>query len=184
MLTVITNKMLQYYKEMSFEKWINFCNANKNTKQLGELTMTLTDYSSIEDEIKDAPEMEILPAKSEVKVRIVKVDSGVIDDESKKSFGAEWHSITFDVPEEANAPMFNHFMWDLTSRDKLDEKQYNAALRNFRDFAECFNIDYSRPFDWETDLIGKEGWVVLKIVKDKTGEYPDKNGVAKFIVPK
>jgi len=146
--------------------------------------MSLTDYSQIEEEIKNAPEQEILPAKTEVKLRIVRVDSGVIDDEAKSSYGAEWHSITFDVPQEALCPMFNHFMWDLNSRDKIDPKQYQSALRDFRDFADAFNIDYSRPFEWETDLNGLEGWAVLKVVKDKTGEYPDKNGVAKFIVPK
>lgn len=146
--------------------------------------MTLTDYSQIEKEIKDAPEPQILPKDSEVKLRIVRVDSGVIDDESKNSYGAEWHSITFDVPDEALCPMFNDFMWDLNSRDKIDPKQYQAALRQFRDFADAFNIDYSRPFNWEDDLPGLEGWAVLKVVKDKTGEYPDKNGVKKYIVPK
>ena len=145
--------------------------------------MSLTDYSALEKDIKDAPEMEILPKDTEAKLRIVKVDTGVIDDEAKNSFGAEWHSITFDIPSEVNCPMFNHFMWDLGSKDKVDPKQYQQALRDFRDFAEAFNIDYSRPFDWEA-FAGLEGWAILKVVKDKTGEYPDKNGIKKFIVPK
>ena len=145
--------------------------------------MSLTDYSQFEDEIKNAPEQQILPANTEARLRIVKVDSGVIEDESKKFYGAEWHSITFDVPQEALAPMFNHFMWDLNSRDKIG-KQFQSALRDFRDFADAFNIDYSRPFNWEEDLVGLEGWAVLKVVKDKTGEYSDKNGVKKFITPK
>lgn len=146
--------------------------------------MSLTDYSKLEKEIQEAPDMEILPARTEAKLRIVKVDSGVVDDEQKTTHGAEYHSITFDVPSEVNCPMFNHFMWDLNSRDKIDPKQYQAALRGFREFAEAFNIDYSRPFDWEEDLPGLEGWAILKVVKDKTGEYPDKNGVMKFITPK
>lgn len=146
--------------------------------------MSLTDYSDLEKEIKDAPEMEILPAKTEAKLRIVKVDSGVIDDEQKNSYGAGWYSVTFDVPSEVNCPMFNDFFWDLNSRDKIDPKQYQQALRRFRDFADAFNIDYSRPFSWEDDLPGLEGWAVLKVVKDKSGEYPDKNGVSKYVVPK
>ena len=146
--------------------------------------MSLTDYSDLEKEIKDAPELQILPAKTEAKLRIVRVDSGVIDDESKNSYGAEWHSVTYDVPQEVNCPMFNDFFWDLNSRDKIDPKQYAQALRQFRDFAEAFNIDYSRPFSWEDDLPGLEGWAVLKVVKDKSGEYPDKNGVSRYIVPK
>lgn len=143
--------------------------------------MSLTDYSNLEEEIKNAPEQQILPANTEVKLRIVRVDSGVIDDQNKKSYGAEWHSVLFDVPDEELCPMFNHFMWDLNSRDKIDPKQYQAALRDFRDFAGAFNLDYSRPFSWEDDLPGLEGWAVVKVVKDKTGEYPDKNAVKNFI---
>jgi len=33
--------------------------------------MSLTDYSDLEKEIKEAPEMEILPARTEAKLRIV-----------------------------------------------------------------------------------------------------------------
>ena len=146
--------------------------------------MSLTDYSQIEKEIQEAPDMKILPNDSKVKLRIVKVDSGVISDENKNSYGAEWHSVTYDVPDEDLCPMFNDFFWDLNSRDKIDSKQYKAALRQFRDFADAFNIDYSRPFNWEDDLPGLEGWAVLKIVKDKTGEYGDKNGVKSYVVPK
>lgn len=145
--------------------------------------MSLSDYSNLEQEIKDAPEPQILPAGSEVKARIVKVDSGTITDESKESYGAEWHSVTFDVPSEVLCPMFNDFFWDLASRDKIPPKQYQSALRQFRTFAEAFNIDYSRPFDWES-LTGLEGWMILKVVKDKNGEYPDKNGVSKYVTPK
>jgi hypothetical protein len=149
----------------------------------GELRMSLTDYSSFEDEIENAPEMKILPKGTEAKLRIVKVDSGVIDDEAKDSYGAEWHSITFDVPDEVLCPMFNYFMWDLNSRDRIPPKQFQSALRDFRDFAASFGIDYSRPFEWE-DLANLEGWAELKVVKDRTGEYPDKNGVKRFITPK
>jgi len=145
--------------------------------------MSLSDYSDLEQEIKDAPEPEILPAGSEVKARIVKVDSGTITDEGKDSYGAEWHSVTFDIPSEVLAPMYNDFFWDLGSKDKIPPKQYQQALRQFRTFAEAFNIDYSRPFDWE-QFPGLEGWMILKVVKDKTGEYPDKNGVSKYVCPK
>lgn len=146
--------------------------------------MTLTDYSDLEKEIRDASEMQVLPARTEAKLRIVSVTSGVIDDEAKNSYGAEWHSVVFDVPDEVNCPMFSDFFWDLNSRDKISPKQFKSALRQFRDFAEAFNIDYSRPFSWEDDLPGLEGWAVLKVVKDKTGEYPDKNGISLYIVPK
>jgi len=146
--------------------------------------MSLTDYSDIESEIKDAPEPEILPAGSEVKARIVKVDTGTIDKESSDYFGCDWFSVTFDVPDEVLCPMFNDFFWDLSSRDKLPQKGLNMALRHFRDFAEAFGLDYSRPFSLEDDLPGLEGWVITKIIKDKTGQYPDKNGVSRYVSPK
>lgn len=35
-----------------------------------------------------------------------------------------------------------------------------------------------------TDFIGKTGMLKLAITKDKTGQYPDKNGIKDYIVPK
>lgn len=145
--------------------------------------MSLTDYSSLEEEIKNVPEMKLLPAKTEAKLRIVKIDSGVVEDEAKDTYGAEYHMITFDCPDEP-CPMINHFMWDLNSaKDKISEKQFMGALRDFKEFAEAFNIDYSRPFSWD-EFANLEGWGIVGIQKDKTGEYPDRNKVTRFIVPK
>ena len=146
--------------------------------------MSLVDYSNLEEEIKNVPEMAILPAKTEARLRIVKVDHGVVEDEAKETYGAEYNMVTFDVPDEPNAPMFNHFMWDLAgAKDKLSEKQYMDALRGFKDFAEAFNIDYSRPFEWD-EFVNLEGWAIIGIKKDKSGEYPDQNKVMSFVVPK
>ena len=141
--------------------------------------MSMSDYSDLEQEIKDAPEPQILPAGSEVKMRIITVNSGI----SEKN-DAKWYSVVFDVPSEVLCPSFSDFFWELGDRDKIDPKQFQSALRQFRTFAEAFNIDYSRPFSWEDDLPGLEGWAILKVVKDKSGEYPDKNGVSKYITPK
>ena len=138
--------------------------------------MTLSDYSGLEQDIRNAPEPQILPPNTEVKARIVSVNSG----ESEKN-GARWYSVVFDVPSEPMCPLFSDFFWDLADRDKLNEKQYAQALYRFRKFAESFGIDYSRPFSWEDDLPGLEGWMILKVIKDKSGEYPDKNGVAEYI---
>ena len=141
--------------------------------------MTLTDYSSLEQEIKEAPEPEILPAGSEVKARIILVNSGV----SEKN-DAKWYSVVYDVPSEPLCPAFSDFFWDLSDRDNIDPKQFQQSLRQFKLFADAFSLDYSRPFSWEDDLPGLDGWMILKVVKDKTGEYPDKNGVSKYIAPK
>lgn len=143
--------------------------------------MSMSDYSQLEGEIKNAPERKPLPAKTEAKLRIVSVNSGVVEDESKASYGAEWHQVTFDIPNEF-VPMFNDFFFDLNSKDKITENQYKDALGKFRAFAEAFNIDYSRPFNWDDDLPGLEGWAILGFKEDD--EFGDKNTVRRYIVPK
>jgi len=138
--------------------------------------MSLSDYSIYEDEIRNAPEPQILPAGSEVKARIITVNSGTSDKN-----GAGWYSVVFDVPDEVLCPSFSDFFWDLTDKDKLDPKQFQSSLRQFKVFAEAFGIDYSKPFSWEDDLTGLEGWVILGVRKDKSGEYPDQNRISKYV---
>ena len=141
--------------------------------------MSMSDYSDLEKEISEAPEPKILPKGTEVKARIITVNSGI----SEKN-DAQWYSVVFDVPAEVLCPSFSDFFWDLSDKEKIDPKQYQQGLRSFRTFAEAFGIDYGRPFSWEDDFPGLEGWVILGVRKDKTGEYPDQNTVSKYIVPK
>ena len=51
--------------------------------------MSLSDYSSMEQEIRNAPEPKVLPKGSEVKARIISVNTGV--SEKQKSYGARWY---------------------------------------------------------------------------------------------
>lgn len=146
--------------------------------------MSLSDYSDIEKEIKDAPEPQILPAGSEVKLRIVRVDTGVIEKEDSKSLGARFFNPLFDIPSEPLCPMFTDFFFEIADKDKIDPSQYQKALPKFRQFAAAFGIDYSRPFSWTDDLDGKEGWGILGVTKDKDGQWPDKNNVKKYVAPK
>ena len=135
----------------------------------------LTDYSDLEKEIDEAPEPITLPKGSEVKARIILVRSGI----SEKN-GAAWYTPVFDVPKNPLVKEFNAFFWDLADRSKLEEKQAQGALRDFKNFAQAFGIDYSKPFSWEDDLIGKEGWL---IVGAKTSdEYGTQNTVSKYLV--
>ena len=135
----------------------------------------LTDYSDLEKEIDEAPEPITLPKGSEVKARIILVRSGI----SEKN-GAAWYTPVFDVPKNPLVKEFNAFFWDLADRSKLEEKQAQGALRDFKNFAQAFGIDYSKPFSWEDDLIGKEGWL---IVGTKTSdEYGTQNTVSKYLV--
>lgn len=139
--------------------------------------MTLTDYSDLEKEIQDAPEMKLLPKGSEVQARIIAIRDGISDKN-----GAQWYMPVFDVPSEPLCLEFSDFFWDLADRDKLNAKAAARALRKFKVFAEAFGIDYSRPFSWEDDLVGLTGWVILGVRKDD--EYGDSNTVSKYVAGK
>ena len=139
--------------------------------------MALTDYSDLEKEIADAPEPKTLPRGAEVKGRIINVRSGISDKN-----GAQWYSVVFDVPSEPLAMEFNDFFWDLADRDKLDAKAAARSLTKFKNFATAMKLDYSRPFSWEDDLIGLEGWMILGI--KKSDEYGDQNTVSKYVAGK
>ena len=62
--------------------------------------------------------------------------------------------------------------------------QYRGAraLSDFQVFASGIELDYSRPFSWEDDLVGMETWMILGVKKDD--EYGDKNTVSKYVVKK
>ncbi len=138
----------------------------------------LSDYSKLEKEINEAPEPKSLPSGSEVKARIIMVREGVSDKND-----AQWYSVVFDIPKEPLVKEFNAFFWDLADLNKLDgEKQQAGALRGFKNFATAFGIDYSKPFSWMDDLIGKEGWVILGV--KKSDEFGDQNTVKKYLAKK
>lgn len=136
--------------------------------------MTLTDYSNIEQEIANAEQPKALPAGSEVKARIIDVRTGISDKND-----CRWYSVVFDVADDPLVMEFNSFFWEL-DREKLSAKQFGRGLFEFQQFAKCFDIDYSRPFSWEDDLIGKEGWVILGL--KKSNEYGEQNTVKKYVV--
>ena len=139
--------------------------------------MALTDYSDLEKEIKDAPAPKNLPAGTEVRARITAVRTGI-----STTNDARWYTPVFDVPEDLMVVEFNSFFWDLADRDKLTPKQVQQGIFQFGQFAECFGIDFSRPFSWEDDLPGKEGWVILGVKKSE--EYGDQNVVKKYVIKK
>lgn len=139
--------------------------------------MSLSDYSDIEKDIANAEEPKILPRGSEVKARIIAVRTGVSDKND-----ATWYQPVFDVPDEPMVQEFNAFFWDLADRDKIDEKQTARNMNAFKNFAKAFGIDYSKPFDWEEDLVGKTGWVIVGV--KKSDEYGDQNTVSKYVTGK
>ena len=147
--------------------------------------MSLTDYSKLEGEIKNAPEPTTLKKGTEVKARIIAVRTGVVEKEESAYTGISYFSVTFDVPDEPNVKEFSDFFWDLVDIDKIrniSEKASFSAIRHFRNFAESFSIDYSRPFNLEEDLFGKKSWLIVGI--KRSDEYGDQNIVQKYVSPK
>ena len=138
--------------------------------------MSLTDYSSLEQEIKDAPEPKTLIAGVEVKARIIMVRTGISDKNN-----CQWYSVVYDVPEDPMVTEFNDFFWELDEK-LLTPKEFSRSLYSFQQFAAAFDIDYSRPFSWEDDLPGKEGWLITGI--KKSAEYGEQNTVKKYIAPR
>lgn len=136
--------------------------------------MALTDYSNLEKEISDAPEPKVLPRGTEAHLRIIAVRTGI----SEKN-NARYFQPVYDVPEDPMVMEFNDFFWDLADRGKIDQKQSARNLNRFKNFAASFHIDYSKPFDWETDLVGLRGWAILGFKRDD--EYGDKNTVSKYV---
>ena len=144
--------------------------------------MALTDYSSMEKEITDVPEPTTIKKGTEVKARIISVRTGIVEKEESDYFGISYFSVSYDVPSEPLSKEFNDFFWDLVDIEKLraiSEKTALGAIRHFRTFAESFGLDYSRPFDLEDDLPGKEGWLIVGI--KKSDEYGDQNTVQKYL---
>lgn len=141
--------------------------------------MALTDYSAMENEIKNVPEAVALKAGTEVRARIIGVRTGVVEKEGDYT-GFDYFSVSFDAPDEPLASEFSDFFWDLSNRDRMSEKDFLRALRKFRSFAEAFGIDYSRPFDLEDDLPGKVGWLITGKPK-VSDEYGTQATVSKYI---
>lgn len=137
----------------------------------------LSDYTDLEKEIAEAPDPKTLPRGSEVKARIINVREGISDKN-----GCQWYTPVFDVPNDPMIIEFNDFFWDLADRDKLEPKAAARSLNKFQKFAAAFDLDYSRPFSWEDDLIGLEGWVILGV--RKSDEYGDQNTVSKYVTGK
>lgn len=138
--------------------------------------MSLTDYTDLEKEIEGAPEPKLLPKGTEVNARIIAVRTGVSDKND-----CVWYSPVFDVPKDPMVIEFSGFFWEL-DKEKLDDKAYQRSLYDFKVFAKAFGIDYSKPFSWEDDLVGKTGWLIVGV--KKSDEYGDQNTVKKYIAGK
>lgn len=137
----------------------------------------MNDYSDLEKEIKESQPPSTLKSGTEVQFRIITVREGTSDKN-----GAHWYQPVFDVPDQPLVAEFNGFFWDLNDRDKLEPKQAARLLNQFKQFAECIGLDYSKPFSWTDDLPGMGGWAILGVKKDD--QYGDSNTIKQYLVRK
>jgi hypothetical protein len=93
--------------------------------------MALTDYSSMENEIKNAPEPTAIKKGTEVRARIIGVRTGEVEKEGSDYYGFSYFSVSFDAPDEPLAREFSDFFWGLENKDKMSEKDYlNASVNS------------------------------------------------------
>lgn len=135
--------------------------------------MSIMDFSTMEEEIKNAPEPHILAKGTEAQVRVIGVNEGMSDKN-----GARWFMPRFDYPSDPMVKEFTQFFWNPLDSAKLTEKQKQMNNYSFKQFCACFGVDLSKPFAFE-DLIGKEGWVIVGV--QKSDEYGEQNTISKYV---
>ena len=143
---------------------------------MNESMMDLTD---LQDEIENAEEPTIAETGEEHHLRIISVGTGTSKSDEGKD--RKWFSPVFEVIGAPMVKEFNTFFWQ-PDKENLTAKQYERALYSIQVFAASFDIDLSRPIDFNDDLPGKVGWAILGSKKDD--EYGEKNTIRKFVAPK
>ena len=139
--------------------------------------MALLDYSDMAEDISNSKDPIVLPKGSEVKVRIIQVRTG----EDKN--GKDYFMPVLEALGEGNEMVkeFSDFHYVLDP-SAMDAKSFERSKNKFKNFAKCFGVDFTRPFDPEDDLVGLEGWVIVGV--SKSDEYGEQNTVSKYILPR
>jgi len=136
---------------------------------------SMLDLTGLIDEINDAPEPTVAKAGTEQKLRIVSVRTGTDKN------GCDYFMPVYEIPDMPMVKEFSHFMY-VPDKKNLSEKQYMRALYAVKVFTKCFDIDISRPIDYEDDLPSHTGWAIVG-VRD-SDEYGEQNTIRKYIAPK
>lgn len=136
---------------------------------------SMLDLTGLVDEIENAEEPTIAEGGSEQKLRIISVRTG----EDKN--GDDYFMPVFEIVDMPMGKEFSHFFY-VPNKEKLSEKQFARSLYAIKVFAKCFDIDISRPVDYEDDLPGHQGWAILGT--RKSDDYGEQNTIRKYICPK
>ena len=123
--------------------------------------------------INDVPELELLPAGTEVEARLINIVTG--EDKNGKAYLIPY----FEAVDHPNVAEFSDFIYNPTE-PQLDEKSRDQARRRLRDFGEAFDIDWSGEVDPD-EVRGNTGFVVVR-VKPASEGYEASNSVSKYVV--
>ena len=120
--------------------------------------------------IDSTPELELMPAGSEVQARIITCRRA----EDKN--GTPYLGPYFDVPDELNVAEFSDYI--PLPEDSAPEGENQKRKRKLQAFGEAFDIDWSGDVDLD-GLGGSLGYVILGV--KKSDEYGDQNNVRKYL---
>jgi len=78
----------------------------------------------------------------------------------------------FEIPEDPYSVEFGDYM--PLPQGEMSPKEKNSAILNLQSFSEAFDIDFSGQLDIKADIVGKTGWAILGVGKDKDGNPTNK----------
>lgn len=124
-----------------------------------------------EYELDSVPELKVLPAGTEARVRILEVN--ITTDRNRDDMLV----VRMDVSDE---PLVKEIYWrcHMPNARSMTEKRVIMLRRILSDFCDAFALDKTADHD-PSDWLGKEGWSILSVRTDP--KYGDQNEIARWI---
>jgi hypothetical protein len=130
--------------------------------------MPIIDFT--EYDLDNLPELKILPAGTEAKLRILEVS--VKPDRNSDNM----LQVRLDVADE---PLVKEVYWQCHfPSGSMTEKRGIMLKRFLAEFCEAFDIDKTASND-TSEWLGREGWAILGVRSD--AKYGDSNEVNRFL---
>jgi hypothetical protein len=161
-------KLMERITEEEAEKEATARFGESTTKVTGAKTMPIIDFS--EFDLDNIPELKILPAGTEAKLRILDVAT------KPDKNGDLMLNVRMDVADE---PAVKEVYWQCHfPKGSMPEKRVAMLKQFLLNFCEAFEIDRTAAND-TSEWLGKEGWAILGVRSDT--KYGDSNEVNRFL---
>ena len=151
-------------------------NVTENTEGFGDTGESFLDLG---ENLNDVPDLELIPDKTETRVRLVKAEVKQSENTGNRYIG------TYLIADEfPNSPGINSIIMLPSEND--DMKQKMDKLRKLKDFATAFGIVQVGTKLLLDQAVADQPtcYAIIGIEVDKNGEYPDKNKVKRFVLPR